>query len=161
MLVRLILSDLLKAQQLQYFTNVNNLDSLATLVTRTLMDLRQADLDPHILDKTSRANGLESKTKAADLQLVFNEYTQRLVTRGLVDYPGCLRLAIAGINDRSIALPKELVVLFPEEIEHQQLEVQLLAALTNGAALLARAEPVFQMDAAPSSYRRGSQEHLV
>ncbi|MDX1930004.1 MAG: PD-(D/E)XK nuclease family protein [Pirellulaceae bacterium] len=148
MLVRQILGELLDAQQLQYFTRASNLDSLATLVTRSLMDLRLADLDAHILDKANRANGFESKNKAADLQLVFEEYTQRLTARRLVDYAGCLRLATAGILDSSIATPNALVVLFPEEIEQQPLETQLLAALTNKAALIAHSGPAFHADAA-------------
>jgi RecB family exonuclease len=148
MLLRQILADLLKDSQLQYFTEVYNLDSLAKLLARTLRDLRLADIDPHVIERTSHANGFESKTKATDLKLIFDEYLKRLTARGLVDYPGCLRLANAGIQDRSIVIPDDLVILFPEEIEQQPLEVQLLTALSSRAALLAHAGPVFQPDTA-------------
>lgn len=161
MLIRKIVFDLRESKQLQYFDEVQNLDSLATLLNRTISDLRLADLDSNAILNSARSSGFELNSKTDDLQRVMDEYTRRLAARKQVDYPGCLRIVTAGILDGSIALPNELAILFPEEVELRQLELQLLAAFSTQSALLAYSGSSSQLEYTQAQVSEAAQSKAV
>ena len=146
MLIRGILCEYQDAGELEYFrkSKAESLDGLSGLFSKTIRDLRLASVNPEAFD----VNDFESAGKAEDIRLILQSYTALLEDQRLVDYADCLRLAISGLQNGSIELPGELLILLPERPRFNSLERQLLDAMAAKARLV-RAQESDAYEVAP------------
>ncbi len=131
MLIRSELGQQLESGKLKYFHDVQSIDGLSDLLSRSIRDLQLANLDPWSIE----AGDFESTAKAADIRLIYESYLQLLQRQQTVDYSACIRLAISGLKDGAIALPGELLILMPERPRLSLLEQQMVGVLTARARL--------------------------
>ena len=125
MIVHGLVSELLESDELDYFSQVHSIDGLADLMTKSIRDLRLAELNPNAL----KVKAFESSAKARDVKRVFEAYCSRLADNGLADYASCIELANGGFVDGSIELPPGLLVLVPEELKLTVAEQRLLETI--------------------------------
>ncbi len=125
MIVHGLVSDLIQRNALHYFNRIQSVDGLANLVTKSIRDMRLADLSPDAL----RQDAFESTAKANDLRLIFEGYCKLTNESGLADYADCVRLARIGILDGSIELPQGLLVILPEHLRLSVAEQGFLDAV--------------------------------
>ena len=125
MIVHGLVSELLESDELNYFSQVHSIDGLADLMTKSIRDLRLAELNP----KALKVKAFESLAKARDVKRVFEAYCSRLTDNGLADYASCIELANSGLVDGSIELPPSLLVLVPEEFKLTVTEQHLLETI--------------------------------
>ena len=125
MLCSKVLSDQLAAGALEYFQEVIATDQLALLLTKTIRDIRLGGLDHTNLKSTA----IESSSKAAALQRLLIAFESELKKRKLVDYAGCLTLAISLLAQKEFSLPDDLIVISPVDLENSNLEKQFIRVL--------------------------------
>lgn len=125
MIVHGLVSELIEARELDYFSRVQSIDGLAGLMTKSIRDLRLAQLNSVAL----KVKSFESPAKARDVKRIFEAYCSRLDGNRLADYASCIQLARSGILDGSIELPQDLLLLLPEELKLSVAEVGLLAGI--------------------------------
>ena len=126
MIVHGLVSELFKAGELEYFSRVHSVDGLANLMTKSIRDLRLAEMNPDSI----KVMAFESSAKARDVKRIFQDYCSRLDTRRLADYATCIHLVKNGILGRSIELPEALVVIQPEELKLAVAEQRLLDSMS-------------------------------
>ncbi len=131
MIVHGLVSELIEAGKLDYFSHVQSIDGLADLMTKSIRDLRLAELNSGSL----KLKSFESPAKARDVKRIFEAYRSRLDGNRLADYASCIQLARSGILEGSIELPSDLLVLLPEELKLTVAEVGLLAAIDKRSIL--------------------------
>lgn len=125
MIVRGLVSELIEAGELDYFNHVQSIDGLSDLMTKSIRDLRLAEVN----DESLIEEFFESPAKARDVKRIFEAYCSRLDGNHLADYASCIQLARSGILDGSIELTKDLLVLLPHELKLTAAEASLLAAI--------------------------------
>ncbi len=161
MLIRKLVVKLLEQQELDYFAEVSNIDSLANLALRTFNDLRLAKLEPHCIGNSLVAGDFESEAKGRDLHKLFHAYRNHLDACKSIDYAGGVQLAITGICDGSIVLPTELLVLLPEELQLSALESELLTALANHSQLATPSDNHWSLDECRALIREAASSRRV
>ncbi len=132
MMVRSLVCEYQAANRLKYFLRPGSIDGLTQLLARSIRDLRLSHLDPATMNATS----FESPDKAADVLLVYRGYCDLLKQQGIVDYADCIEIAVTGIEDQSLKLPPDLLVLMPERGYYSPVELTLIQALGNNATVL-------------------------
>ena len=134
MLIRQLLVDLQRAGKLRYFRAPCSVDGLSSLIARSLNELRLAWLEPAFLT----SDRFNEESKANDLRLIYQDYCAQLLNRRIVDRAGAIRLAIAGIEDGSIPLPSDGVILTPRPLTLALAESDLLSVLATRMQVLPR-----------------------
>ena len=117
--------------QLQYFTTSPFAENLASLLARSITDLRLAGVEPSQLE----ARHFSNKEKAADLRLLYSDFIEGLHASQLVDYAACLQQVIFSLSARSLPLPQDLIVLLPEPWQLTMLEQLFLLTLEKQAPI--------------------------
>ena len=133
---RLILQNIIRTflhdGQLEYFIDVKIIDSLSSLIWKSIQDLQLAGVASDDLDIAA----FDSPDKGRDIQRLFAAYREKLGELKLVDYSDCLRIATDGIANSCIELPTDLIVLIPESLDLQSCESTLLDAIRTKAKVL-------------------------
>jgi RecB family exonuclease len=124
-LVHGLVVDAQNAGVLRYFSEVRFTESLAKLLSRSFRDMRLACISAESL----AASAFHSLDKAADVRRLYEAYGEALVTRKLIDYAGCLARACEGLGRGSLAVPQELVLLMPADLQLTFAETQFLNQL--------------------------------
>ena len=127
-----IISTFLRDGQLEYFVDVKILDSLSSLIWKSIQDLQLAGVSSDDLDIAA----FDSPDKGRDIRRLFAAYRETLAELKLVDYSDCLRIATDGIANSSIALPADLIVMIPESLDLPSCERALLDAIRTKAKVL-------------------------
>ena len=127
-----IISTFLRDGQLEYFVDVKILDSLSSLIWKSIQDLQLAGVSSDDLDIAA----FDSPDKGRDIQRLFAAYRETLAELKLVDYSDCLRIATDGITNSSVVLPADLIVLIPESLDLPPCERALLHAIRTKAKVL-------------------------
>lgn len=136
MLIRSVLVRHHDAGELDYFGDVTSIDGLSALMSRSIRDMQLAAVECGAVT----VEHFEGPRKAGDIRLVYGSYLEILQEHGLVDYPACLRMATAGLKNKTLTLPPGLIVLMPERPPHSPLEEELLHAVAGRARLEHRPE---------------------
>ena len=131
-LIHELVTSALADNQLDYFGQVTHVDGLASLLTRSIRDLRLADVAVDSLVD----DHFESPVKASDLRSLYSGYIETLGKRKLVDYAGCLDLALMKLGDDSIRFPPDLIVLLSSELTLSQKESRFLDELALKSTLV-------------------------
>jgi ATP-dependent helicase/nuclease subunit B len=100
-------------------------EGLARAVHAAIETMRWADLQPSQLQPAQ----FEVGTKGNELAQVFEHYVAALHDRNLVDRADILHMAISRLEQGLAAVPDDLLVLVPEDINATGLEGSLLNAL--------------------------------
>ena len=132
MILRSVLVHLLAEAKLGYFAQLQSIDGLSNSISRSLRDLRLANVQPSAIDDKA----FESSAKGTDLRLIYQAYVRKLEQQNMVDYALCIQMAIAGIEDGSIKLPADLLILMPEKSPLSRAEQCLLERLAANRMLL-------------------------
>ncbi|MFT7640993.1 MAG: ATP-dependent helicase/nuclease subunit B, partial [Pirellulaceae bacterium] len=135
--------------KLQYFGDVQAKDKLATLMARSVIDLRMAGLDS---DKVSR-DRFESPAKARDIVAVARRYEAELASLKLIDYSDCLQYVIAQLKGKLFDEETNFRCIVAGPLDLSPLEQQFLQQLQRLGILL-------QMDSDElSNHDRVKQRH--
>jgi ATP-dependent helicase/nuclease subunit B len=124
LLVDRIMRQLLRAKE-GYLAKLPPSAGLARSVYAAIDALRRAGLDTRDINPAV----LEVADKGKELAVVLNEYLQELVRRSWVDRAEVLRMALERLKQDSTALPEDVLILVPEDIDCRGLEGRLLEAL--------------------------------
>ena len=127
-----VLREQQQAGKLEYFGQVEQLESFSQLLSRTFSDLRLAMIG--IEQLASKAG--EDSRKAKDLQSLYAGFLSRFNTMKLLDYAGCLELLCEGFSKKRIPLPTGLCLLIPEPLNCLPAEQQFFEALAHQAKVL-------------------------
>ncbi|MEM7559674.1 MAG: hypothetical protein AAF394_11175, partial [Planctomycetota bacterium] len=150
-LVLSVLRELQQAGKLEYFGQVEQLESFSQLLSRTFSDLRLAKIGSEQL--TGKAG--EDPRKAQDLQSLYSGFLSRLNTMKLLDYAGCLELLCDSFSEQRIPLPAGLSLLIPDPLNCTPAEQHFFDALASQATVLR--PTVDTVKSAPKRKRRSTE----
>jgi ATP-dependent helicase/nuclease subunit B len=98
---------------------------LAETVFKAIQALRLAGLDSQDLSLES----FEVDIKGQELQEILKQYVIELARQNRIDRAGVMRLALERLQSDARALPEDVLVLVPEDVDVAGLEKQLLEVL--------------------------------
>ena len=110
-----------------YLSSLAPSRGLIQALTRALNDLRLAGVEVAAL---RRGGWVEVESKGRELEALLSGYERELRRARLVDYPGVLRLAAARLRDDLFAVPGDVLVVAPREMELGALERRLWLAIS-------------------------------
>jgi ATP-dependent helicase/nuclease subunit B len=112
----------LQATPSSYLASLPPTPNLAQTLASAINALRLAEIAPDRLDPEC----FEAAQKATDLAFSLREYQTILSDKRLVDYADVLRMAADRIAKDESVLPKDVVVLLPDDLDTAPLERALL-----------------------------------
>lgn len=136
MILRGVFDRLLEEKKLSYFQSVPSTTGFSDLLTRSINDLRLAGVSPSQIEPGT----FTSDAKAADLQIIYQRYCDRIREKSVVDLADCIDLAIEGIDDGSVTMPEDLILILPECFPVSHEEQRLLDKLASERKLLTSTE---------------------
>jgi len=115
----------LRIEGLAYLGTLRATAGLADVVHRSIQAIRMAGLEMNQL----ASDRFEVDAKGRDVQRILQEYLREIGKHGLVDYAEVLRIAVQQVQSDPGLLPKETVVVLPEDLRVGALEQRLLDVL--------------------------------
>lgn len=115
----------LRTEGLAYLGALRATAGLAEVVHRSIQAIRMAGLEIAQL----MSDRFEVDAKGRDVQRILQEYLREIGEHGLVDYAEVLRIAVRQVQSDPGLLPKEAVVVLPDDLRVGELEQRLLDVL--------------------------------
>lgn len=114
----------LRPTQLSYLRQMDSSAGLAAAVFQSINDIRLAGVAGADIGLTQ----LEVVAKGQDLRTLAQAYALELKANSLIDHADLLRMAVNALNRSTAALPEDLVLLIPADIDLSFLEREFLQA---------------------------------
>ena len=110
-----------------YLSALEQTYGLIQAMSRMLTDILLAGIDEHSLDP----GYFTSPEKGREIASLLEKYRNELSTKGIVDYPGILRIASNSVRKNPERFRTKVLVLIPGDVEFSALEDELISALPN------------------------------
>jgi ATP-dependent helicase/nuclease subunit B len=115
----------LRQKSTRYLGALPHTENLVQVTAHTISALRSAGVSPDAITPEH----FESPDKAADFRFIMEEYTAMLKTHSWADYADALKIATEKVLSDPGALPKDVILFVPENLEMNALEKKFLAAI--------------------------------